>query len=224
MTNTTKQFIGWLLWWANADKPTIDSDKFYVLKGCLLNKYGEHRGYCWQHIVKKCWTCDGTGMFNKQERCRRCWNGVYDEVWIQHSKWTLGGSQFLTPVDETRNKALVDGKCEVHGQSVEIEGYVKHDVDCRLSNEARLWLYLIFDRRMFWRELKGHSYAKPRGLLSRIQRYVMPTVLAWRNRTWVRRCVHCQRVRLRTRYNMRPQCRGCQSAEEERFENEGVPF
>jgi len=73
---------------------------FYKLKNELLLKYGHEADYDLQHIVKKCYSCGGTGWYSEVNRCRNCDNGVYARKDVILKRWILNGAIFHQPLGE----------------------------------------------------------------------------------------------------------------------------
>ena len=155
--------LGLLLHVANTRPPWIGRDRFYALKDALLKRYGTHTGTVVQHIIKECFSCDGTGLWRGQDTCWKCnGSGIFDEFWTVLDCHELGGYRFHSPRG-SRQRALtslqgVQVPCEV------IEGYIRHTYySHHLSSECRFWLYLIFDRKSFWQEFgRWGAGSKPR--------------------------------------------------------------
>lgn len=73
---------------------------FYKLKNELLLKYGHEADYDLQHVVKKCYTCGGSGWYNEVNRCHNCDNGVYSRKDVILKRWILNGAIFHQPIGE----------------------------------------------------------------------------------------------------------------------------
>lgn len=76
-------------------KPTRS---FYRLKDKILKVFGKENDYDLQHIVKKCHTCNGTGYYCQNTRCRRCSNGVYEAYDVVLQRYLLNDSCFHIPI------------------------------------------------------------------------------------------------------------------------------
>lgn len=119
---------------------------FYILKDAILNEFGQIDGYDLQHIKKKCWNCDGDGIFKRygwfdgkwvivdRERCRSCIKGVYAEYTVPLQRYILNGGIFHKPV--TTATGEYKGK---------IEGLVRHttiaDFNCTRALDELLDKY-----------------------------------------------------------------------------------
>ncbi len=188
-----KRLLGKLLHMANSSPPWGQSKvMFYAMKERILARYGTPDGYDVQHIPGKiCFGCDGTGQFEHmsgdQDYCYRCGgNGWYKSpVWVALARHRLGNYVFHTPKERWYQ--------EPKPNATNIEGYVQHKFYRGLQPEvAMLWLALIFDRKLWWREINEHHYCrwqwKPMLFLtcvsSRIRR-------AWH--WWHSRCRECER-------------------------------
>ena len=150
-----KYIIGWLLHYANRDIPFLARSQFYKLKTRLLLKYATKTGTDIQHIKKECYHCGGTGTFKCDwklpEPCWRCMgSGVYDEFWSRLDKYNLGKWYFHNPVEIMYvYEPLFEGEALPM-----IEGYIHHKTPkYRLGKECALWLFLLFDRKSFRKEL-----------------------------------------------------------------------
>ncbi len=148
-------FVGWLLHNANRDIPFLAKSQFYELKTRLLKKYATKVGTDIQHIKKDCWSCDSTGVFKSEwkmpEPCWSCYGtGVYEEFWTRLDKYKLGKWYFHNPVERMyKYEPLFEGE-----SLPIIEGYIHHKAPkYRLGKECALWLFLLFDRKSFWKEL-----------------------------------------------------------------------
>jgi hypothetical protein len=146
--------LGWWLGLANANVGgSIMGRRFYDLKDRLLRKYATRDGSDLQYLKDICWGyADEAACAGKS--CRRCGGtGVWSERWIELERWNLGGRIFHRP----------NGPIRVGVESAKefarniIDGRIQHrGVSYRASDEARLWLMLAFDRRMWWSEVRSH--------------------------------------------------------------------
>lgn len=142
------RILAWLLVRANARMSgAMNRTECYALKDRILRKYGVRDGSDIQHIREECWGyeqsdgCEGA-------TCRRCrGTGIYNERWIELERWNVLGHVFHRP-----SERYVRGP--EHGHFINrIEGRIRHDSTTpRAAAEALLWLLLICDRRLFWRE------------------------------------------------------------------------
>ena len=161
---TIRHIVGWLLHYANKD----GDKQFYGLKNRLLHSYGVKVGVEMQHIKKKCWSCHETGVFTRVLECGDmmpvpCWRcyatGIYEEFWVRLDKYKIGKWYFHIPIE--RMNAY---KHQKEGKELPIiEGYIRHKrPKHEISRECVLWLYLLFDRKIFWYELGHYRHRKIR--------------------------------------------------------------
>lgn len=142
-----RRIVGRLLHLANSDPPSVGRREFYAMKDRLLVRWGTRAGEDTQRIVDKCWSCDGTGRYaDTGNQCRRCFDGVYSERWVRLARWTLGGCPF---------HSVIGRVFEPPGTTPTIEGRVRHKSYGMASTESLLWLALVFDRRLFLRQMGG---------------------------------------------------------------------
>lgn len=169
---------------ANSRRPYIREREFYALKELLLKRFGAPDGFDVQYIRLECWDCDGTGKlymdginFGEPARiyigpCRRCTNGAYREFWVRLERHTLGKYLFHIPKERYSHDPGLTTQRPV------IEGHVKHhNYPSHLPFEAALWLFLVFEPRVFWRtfgKIGAHKARTPLCLLSNL--------VFWRNR------------------------------------------
>lgn len=149
--------LAWLLGLGNARARGSSLDReFYALKDRLLRKYGTRDGVDIQHIKRECWGYEEDGKC-LGKGCRRCGgSGVWDEKWIELERWAIGGRVFHRPSGFRYSAPSAD---DLFAPRNVIEGLITHyDVSYRASSEARLWLFLLFDRRA-WRHEIGRSRA-----------------------------------------------------------------
>lgn len=141
--------VGWLLMSANTSPTLISKDVFYRLKRELLERYGQPAPkLIIQYIVKHCWECNGQG-FVGGEVCDRCDFGIYEQLWVFHHRYRLGGHDFLMP--SYRQFTPPDAQAD-------IEGYVKKERHWGCQ-EATLWLLFLFARPVFWRIVRSGFYS-----------------------------------------------------------------
>lgn len=181
-----QRLIARLLHYANSSPPSYRTE-FYALKERLLKRYGNVVDYQMQEIRKECWGerawNDDHGWYDytgccKESRCRRCGGtGVFDVKWIQLERWAWCGWTFHIPRGQLYRKP------ETVPQVV---GRIEHKSYGRLSNEAFLWLALLFEPRLFLRSLRSWkccgTYYYP---LSVLQAVAMPLCMRLsRRRCW----------------------------------------
>ena len=149
------RFITRLLAQANSNPPDGEyRSLFYNVKTRLLERHGCQIGEDWQHIVKRCHSCDGLGWWGGHlhhggEPCYRCKSGIYDEFWVRLERWKIAGSVFHIPRERVRYEPAVS--------KVNIEGLIEHD-DFGEPEEAAMWLFLFFDRKTFFRIMRDRHY------------------------------------------------------------------
>jgi len=147
------KFLAWLLWHANAVMgSSVDRFAAYAIKERILRRWGRLVGEDIQHIKRECYSCDGSGYYYAGEDCWLCGGtGIYDEKWIRLERWEFGGHIFHRPIGNMWPP--------MNGM-VTVEGRIYHtDRNDAASNDALLWLALLFDRRFFSQQLtraRGH--------------------------------------------------------------------
>lgn len=206
-----------LLHYANASPPSCRTE-FYRMKERLLKRYGTFCGHDLQEIRKECWGelernddwYDRSWLGCTGASCRRCGGtGVFDIRWVRLQRWTWGKYTFHIPDGETRKPP------DMPTPNL-IRGLIEHPNYGRASNEAVLWLYLLFDRRLFWRSITGWCcYGRYFYPLTILQRIAMP--LRWRL-SW-QRCL-CGKLFFTWGSGWQI-CRKCRSRSRDR---EDVPF
>lgn len=145
-----RRFLGWWLWLANARMGSTISretkDRAYAVKDRLLRRFGRLIGEDIQHIVRVCYTCEGSGWYEHGDPCRRCGGtGIWSERWFRLERWQLGNRVFHRPVGPMARP--------MNGM-VTIEGRIYHeDTRGRASTEAFLWLMLFMSPAVWWREM-----------------------------------------------------------------------
>ena len=151
--------IAFLLWCANNSNHFISKDKnFYPLKKKLIEKYGDFVGYDYQHIKEYCWTCNGTGMYSKNNPCYHCGGtGIHKEFVSILKKYKIGKYYFHTPIKRIDNW-LPDFKNLL--TNVTITGYIQHK-GSNFGRESTLILLLLFDFPAFKREFGKILFKKP---------------------------------------------------------------
>ena len=140
-----RNWIGKLLYIANSNP--YNKYVFYPWKAKILKKYGKFIGCDIQHIVKKCWSCGGTGYYLPGVLCNNCYKGttgnyVYSEVWWVLDKYELGKYKFYVPREKIpylKELPLTDST---------IEGYVEHKTH-KNYKEAYYILLFLFDIKKF---------------------------------------------------------------------------
>ena len=72
---------------------------FYELKNQILSKYGHEADYDLQHIVKRCYSCDGKGN-HERGQCWNCDKGVYSRKDVLLKRYIINGALFHKPIGE----------------------------------------------------------------------------------------------------------------------------
>lgn len=148
------RILSWLVHHANRH---TKSDHFYNIKKDLLKKYGKFVQYDVQYIAgKHCYTCDGTGIYwgysyyngdQYRTHCNRCdGTGVYKAAcWNILERLQFGKYTFHQPWQRSYTKPEIT-------QPV-INGYIEHTYT-RHGQKALTILYIIFDRKRWWKQWK----------------------------------------------------------------------
>jgi len=158
--------LGELLHLANSAPPWWKQE-FYRIKDQILYAHGRYEAYHLQHILKECYTCEGTGkkqvwlrvlgelMDLRSGNCLRCHGtGKYEEFWTVLISYRLGNRRFHTPIGG-KHYRFEDVPPFVFKEK--IEGYIRHDHPRYYQNvEAAYWLALIYDRKTFFDRF-GHA-------------------------------------------------------------------
>lgn len=184
--------LGHLLWLANQQPLPQDPEWFYRMKARVLERHGVRTGTVWQEITRPCWDCNGTG---RRGECWKCGgSGVFARTYHRLQQWTLGGRQFLVPVEST----------PVRPPIVHIRGRVEHTEQGPSCLEAGLWLALLFDRGLLLECLRHGPYLwydrstiREDGFRPLLQ-FARLTVTVCRGVRWLRlwstaRCIICGR-------------------------------
>jgi hypothetical protein len=215
------RLLSWLLWLANARaRSSGHSKQRYELKDKILRRWGALVGMDVQHIVRMCYACEGAGYWSSDpnDSCDRCGGtGNYDERWIRLERWQLGARVFHRP-------AGYDFVRPAEGVNV-IRGYITHtDVDHDVSAEAFLWLALLCDPRLFFRELM-RSRRYPRSMWKRPLLALQTVTFRLHMRFLVRRCSCGRRYFANRNGQMSYYCQPCidRFTEQSRVEWTGAP-
>lgn len=156
-----KKIISLLLHYANRYKFLEKNDIFFDIKSYILAQNAIPLGKQVQHIVNKCWSCNGSGLFSEYydgfyyqkiepRMCYRCNNGVYNEFHSLLVLWQFGKYQFHTFVDRIDGPLFHESYFRDLPILENIEGKVrKEKVKYWLGWEAYLWLILIYRREVF---------------------------------------------------------------------------
>lgn len=161
--------LGRILFFANCNPGSLACKSyFYPVKNKILKRFGKVVCTDIQYIYKKCDRCSNGRYIElwgynrtliKNVTCFYC-NGtaVYQEYSTFLDKYKIGNYYFHNPVKKVNGdfRHLTDEK----GQT--FEGYIKHKIiNKKLSIEAILWLFLLFDRRTlkyFYNSLNLYSH------------------------------------------------------------------
>jgi hypothetical protein len=161
------RLLPWLLHLANAHPSASGRERFYALKDRLLEQLATEDGHDVQHLMAECWGWWAAGECTGST-CTKCGGtGIWHERWVLLRRYRLGRYVFHRPV-MTRHFPPPAGDSAPHAL---IEGRIEHaDIGRRSSNEARLWLALLLDRRLFVIEVRSGRILNPGWFpLSRIQ-------------------------------------------------------
>lgn len=147
---------------ANRDIPYAVKEQFYAIKKSILLKYGKHIRDDWQHIVKECYSCDGTGVFypeyRRPEPCWNCNKGIYQQFIVQLSVYRFGKYEFHVPKDRkyiSRGDTLPNYNY--------IKGFIRHKAPkYHIGYECGLWLLLMYDFTSFKRAMRMSLLYSPR--------------------------------------------------------------
>lgn len=157
-----------LLHYANRYPYLERRDEFYDIKKNILalNPNTQQLGKQVQHIIKKCYSCNGTGMFSeywdgdfyRKVEPRKCWNcfdGVYDQFYSLLVLWKFGKYEFHTFVDRIEGPLFHESYFRDLPLLEAIQGKIKKPkVKAWLHREALLWLILIYKRESFMKRLR----------------------------------------------------------------------
>ena len=151
--------LSWLLHHANREGR---NKHFYKIKNRILSNYGTHICYDVQFIEgKKCFSCDGTGIYLKTSyqfgmlginecQCWDCYAGWYKRpVWNILEKVKFGKYYFHQPFKKSYVKPEISVK--------NIEGYISHN-QSKFGKLAITILFLVFERdylKRYWLENCG---------------------------------------------------------------------
>lgn len=138
----------------------VGKQSFYTnIKPVVLRTFGQFAGYDLQIIEKKCWTCNGTGVFKhyhhefgqryliKKEQCWNCNNGIYQTKHISLARFILNGKVYHMPA-ENYTSAI--------SYSNEIRGIIQHEqVDPKEAMRAYIILLWKFNKPAFYDHLKS---------------------------------------------------------------------
>jgi hypothetical protein len=180
-------FLSYFLWLANSNPP-LRKERFYAIKDTILRRWGTRDGDDWQQITHECWRCEGSGEspYDEDEPCERCdGSGIWDRFYVRLERWRLGSRIFHRPA----------GRVYKRPETITFVGPVQHRDVGFASEEAALWLALVFDRRYFrWLLTSGTYrgwYAYPllnaQRVVYRAARSYSAIVEYWKHRT----CSNC---------------------------------
>lgn len=134
----------------------LHKQSFYnVVKPHVLKIFGQFAGFDLQIIEKKCWSCNGTGVFKhynyefsqryliKEEPCWHCKNGIYETKRIPLERYILNGKIYHIPTD---NPGIT--------YTNEIKGVIVHEqVDSDKALRAYIILLWIYNKPEFYNYL-----------------------------------------------------------------------
>ena len=162
----TRRYLNWilgeLLHLANSAPPLLWKNEFYAIKDQILFTHGHWEANHLQHILKECYTCEGSGKRQVQlmvlgelttlhsGNCPRCQGtGKYQEFWTVLRSYRLGNRRFHSPIFGKQYKREDMPALQFTEQ---IEGYIRHEhPKYYLNAEAAYWMALIYDRATFFR-------------------------------------------------------------------------
>lgn len=143
---------------------------FYKLKNLMLDLFGHDDGYDLQIIKKKCYSCNGTGMYCKYDECFNCGGtGIFDTKEVVLKRYRLNGEVFHRPLGKlTCNRTQIeifDGY-DTHGYTKfkyepftgkftdTIRGIIKHKPGELNPNWSYLYLLYHYDKIAFLATVK----------------------------------------------------------------------
>lgn len=110
-----------------------DRLRFYTLKKQILLEHSHVIGYDLQQIVKKCWTCSGSGRWHLNDwhfvdMCRKCdGTGIYSERYYILARYNFAGRIFHCPVGELKpngeTKPTIQGLIEHQPSPLSFDAY-----------------------------------------------------------------------------------------------------
>ena len=128
------------------------------VKKPILSTHGVSDGYDLQIIKKKCWSCDGTGVYKKyhyeygerfllkKEECWHCVNGIYETKYIWLKRSIINGNVYHTPVILPFMSAKPEPKNRINGL-IEHKP-VKH------ARASFFMLLFIYNRSVFFLQIR----------------------------------------------------------------------
>lgn len=158
MGNAMHKTLANLLWKANAGMYPEKQLFYEHVKKPILSIYGVSDGYDLQTIKKKCWSCDGTGIYKhyhyeygerflvKQEECWNCSNGIYETKYIWLKRSIINGIIYHTPVILPFMSAKPEPKNRINGL-IEHKP-VKH------ARASFFMLLFIYNRGVFFLQIR----------------------------------------------------------------------
>lgn len=150
-----------LLHYANRDIPYLVKDHFYAIKKKILEKHGKLIDMEYQHIVKECYTCDGTGTFwpeyRPKEPCWKCRKGIYEEFVSFLKLYEFGKYRFHIPF----NRIYIRKEGDLPDVKF-IEGYIRHKAPrYNIGLECALWLLMFYNFKVFKKAMRSSRRLKP---------------------------------------------------------------
>jgi hypothetical protein len=152
-----KQIPQWLADYfdlANSGSYRYKQDFYTEIKPVVLKNFARFDGFDLQIIVKKCNSCDGTGIFKhyyyeyghryllKKEPCYHCYDGIYMTKKVYLARWILNGKIYHLPYVNVSNDTPIKN---------EIKGFIKHNP---VDSEKVLRAFII----LLWQYNKGGFY------------------------------------------------------------------
>lgn len=136
-----------------------DKNIFYSIKNELLERFGKIVGQDLQFIEgKKCYSCDGTGLFRKHtwrgswwEHCWNCTNGMYKPpFWSLLDVVKFGSYYFHQP-----NRRIYNATELIPIQHIptKLHGYINHDYT--YWSETCAYLLVWYYRRLQMKQFSG---------------------------------------------------------------------
>ncbi|HAI11088.1 MAG TPA: hypothetical protein DCM28_05245 [Phycisphaerales bacterium] len=141
------RLLSYLLWQANCRAGYWTDDvksSFYFMKSEILQRFGTTYA-AWfdvQQIDHSCWSCHGTGQFNRRpfpEPCYKCnGTGVYRRIYIKLQRYQFADRTFYIP----GRRLEPDGARTYKGEI--IKGYIQHPhIDDRTALQAAMLLSIL---------------------------------------------------------------------------------
>jgi hypothetical protein len=146
---------------ANAGNCSHKQSFYSTIKPHVLKTFGKFAGYDLQIIEKKCWSCNGTGVFKhyhyefsqryliSQEPCWRCKGGIYETKKISLRRYILNGKLYHIPCENFVSMTYYTN---------EIKGVIVHEqVDPNKALRAFIILLWIYNKAEFYNYLTSFA-------------------------------------------------------------------